>query len=169
LEKKANHIICKIDSSIDIAAKRNVIWENITNVKIEQFSDPILFRLLDIPKPLRAELVSEGKYGRRIAYFKNEKRFIQEILKWEPFTEYSFSFNPEKGFTVFYGFDISSGIFRILEGSYLLVGKDQKTMLTLSSTYSIDRRFFYLFNFPVRMILKVFQRYLLTSIKKNTE
>ncbi|WP_316793028.1 hypothetical protein [Pedobacter frigoris] len=156
-------------SSIDIAAQPEMIWENITNVKIEQFSDPVIFRLLDIPKPLKAEMVLEGKHGKRIAYFKNGKRFIQEILEWKPFVEYSFSFNPEKGFRVLYCFDISIGVFRILSGSYLLSDQGEKTVLTLNSTYSIDRSLYYLLNLPVRIILKIFQRYLLISIKRNTE
>lgn len=165
--KTANHIIRTIRSSIEISAQPSVIWENITNVQIEQFSDPFIFKILDIPKPLKAELVSEGKHGKRVAYFKNGKRFEQEILEWKPFEAYSFSFNPEKGFRVLYWFDISTGLFQILSGSYLLINKGQNTTLELSSNYSLDRRFYFLFNLPVKMILKVFQRYLLVSIKKN--
>lgn len=164
-----NHIVRTISTSVDILAKPEIIWGNITNVKIEQFSDPILFKILDIPKPLRAEIISEGKYGKRIAYFETGKRFMQEILEWNPYYKYSFSFNPEKGFKVFYWFDISTGVFRILSGSYLLTQKEEVTTLKLSSAYSIDSRFYYLFKFPVEIILKIFQRYLLTSIKKNTE
>lgn len=37
---------------------------------------------------MRAELISEGKGGQRIAYFDNGKRFIQEILEWNPYAEY---------------------------------------------------------------------------------
>jgi len=163
-----NHVIRTISSSIEISAQPSVVWSNITNVQIEQFSDPLLFRILDIPKPLKAELVSEGKHGKRVAYFKNGKRFEQEILEWKPFEAYSFSFNPEKGFKVLYWFDISTGVFRILSGSYLLVDKGQNITLELSSNYSIDRRFYFLFKLPVKMILKVFQRYLLVSIKRNS-
>lgn len=56
-----NHIIKLIYSDIDINEQPEKIWENITNVKIEQFSDPIIFKLLDIPKPLKAEIISEGR------------------------------------------------------------------------------------------------------------
>ena len=41
--------------------------------KIEAFSDPTIFKLLDIPKPLRSEVISEGQGGRRIAYFDSRK------------------------------------------------------------------------------------------------
>jgi hypothetical protein len=151
-----NHIIRTIRSSIEISAQPSIIWEDITNVQIEQFSDPFIFKILDIPKPLKAELVSGGRHGKRIAYFKNGKRFEQEILEWKPFETYSFSFNPEKGFRVLYWFDISTGVFQILSGSYLLINKGQNTMLELSSNYSLDKRFYFLFNLPVKMILKSF-------------
>lgn len=44
------HIAKTLSSSIEIKAKPETIWENITNVKIEQFSDPRIFKILDIPK-----------------------------------------------------------------------------------------------------------------------
>ena len=166
----ANRYITKtISSSIDINGRPEIIWDNITNVRIEQFSDPITFKLLGIPKPLRADLVSEGKGGQRIAYFNSGKRFIQEITTWEPLKEYSFNFNPEKGFVVGYFFDISDGVFKVPNGSYFLTTIGNITTLQLATTYSLDRRIFFLFNIPVRLILKAFQKYLLTSIKKNSE
>lgn len=166
---KKRHIVKTLGSSIVINGRPGTIWGNITNVKIEQFSDPTIFKLLDIPKPLKAEIISEGQGGIRIAYFDSKKKFIQEILVWKPMTEYSFSFNPEKGFRVCYFFDLSEGVFQILTGAYYLKTVGQKTTLKLTTTYSIDKRFYFLFNIPVRIILKTFQRYLLTSIKKNSE
>ena len=164
-----NHIIKSIQTDIDISGQPEKIWDNITNVKIEQFSDPIIFKLLDIPKPLRAEIVSEGEGGNRIAYFNTGKRFMQKILVWKPLKEYSFAFNPEKGFRVCYLFELSEGVFRIPSGAYFLTTYPNSTNLKLVTTYSIDKRLYLLFNLPVRIILKIFQRYLLTSIKKNSE
>ena len=166
---KKGHIVKTLSSTIYINGRPESIWENITNVKIEQFSDPTIFKLLDIPKPLKAEIISEGQGGRRIAYFDSGKKFMQEILVWKPFTEYSFSFNPEKGFTVLYFFELSQGVFQIPSGAYYLTTTGQTTNLKLTTTYSIDRRLYFLFNIPARIILKAFQSYLLTSIKKNSE
>jgi hypothetical protein len=163
------HITKSINSNIDINGQPENIWDNITNVKIEQFSDPLIFKLLDIPKPLRAEIVSEGQGGSRIAYFDSGKRFLQKILVWKPLTEYSFTFNPEKGFRVCYFFELSEGVFRIPSGAYFLTTTANTTNLRLVTTYSLDKRLYFLFNLPVRLILKIFQRYLLTSIKKNSE
>ena len=164
-----NHIIKSISSDIDISGQPEKIWDNITNVKIEQFSDPLIFKLLDIPKPLRAEIISGGEGGSRIAYFDTGKRFMQKILVWKPLKEYSFSFNPEKGFRVCYLFELSEGVFRIPSGAYFLRTNSNLTNLKLVTTYSIDKRLYFLFNLPVRLILKIFQRYLLTSIKMNSE
>lgn len=169
MTKKNKHIIKTLGSTIDIIGRPEIIWDNITNVKIEQFSDPTIFKILDIPKPLKAEIISEGQGGKRIAYFDTGKRFIQEILVWKPLKEYSFSFNPEKGFKVLYFFELSEGVFQIPTGAYYLTTTGQTTTLKLTTTYSIDKRLYFLFNIPVILILTAFQRYLLTSIKKNSE
>ena len=166
MTNKKRHIVKTLGSTIDINGQPETIWENITNVKIEQFSDPTIFKMLDIPKPLKAEIISEGQGGKRIAYFDSGKKFIQEILVWKPLTEYSFSFNPDR---VCYFFELSEGVFQIPFGAYYLSTIGQTTTLRLTTTYSIDRRLYFIFNIPVRLILKAFQRYLLTSIKKNSE
>jgi hypothetical protein len=169
LKTKNRHIVKTLGSTIDINGRPETIWENITNVKIEKFSDPIIFKLLGIPKPLRAETISEGRGGRRIAYFDSGKKFMEEILVWKPLAKYSFSFNPEKGFKILYFFELFEGVFQISTGAYYLITTGQTTSLKLTTTYSIDRRLYFLFNIPARFILKAFQRYLLTSIKKNSE
>jgi hypothetical protein len=76
---------------------------------------------------------------------------------------------PGKGFKVVYFFDISSGVFQVPKGAYLLTTHNGKTTLQLLTTYSLNKRVCYIFNFPVRVILKAFQKYLLKSIKKNCE
>ena len=169
MTKTNRRIVKTLSSTINIQGHPETIWEHITNVKIEQFSDPVIFKLLDIPKPLKAKMISEGQGGKRIAYFDSGKKFIQEILVWKPLTEYSFSFNPEKGFRVCYFFDLSEGVFQIPAGAYFLTTVGQTTSLKLTTTYSIDKRVNFLFSIPAKLILKAFQRYLLKSIKKNSE
>ena len=146
LATKNKHIVKTLSSSIEINSGPETIWRNITDVKLEQFSDPVIFKLLGIPKPLKAEVISEGEGGKRIAYFDSGKKFIQEILVWKPLKEYSFSFNPEKGFRVCYFFDLSEGVFQIPFGAYYLSTNGQTTTLQLTTTYSIDRRFYFLYH-----------------------
>jgi hypothetical protein len=154
---------------IDIAASPETVWQHSTNVQLGQFSDPLLFRFLGIPKPLRAELVSTGEGGERIAYFSSGKRFLQRITSWKPHREYAFDFNPEKGFRVGHLFDLSDGPFRIPGGAYRLELNETGTRLHLATTYSIHKIAAPLFYLPVRLVLKAFQHYLLRSIKKNSE
>ena len=169
MKSQRTHIVKSISTTIDIHAQPEIIWENITNVKIEQYSDLLLFKVFGIPKPLKADIISTGEGGQRIAYFNSGKRFIQKITTWKPLHEYSFDFNPEPGFIVGHFFDLSDGIFRVPNGKYILTESNGVTALQLSTTYSLDKRVYFLFNFPVRLILKAFQRYLLRSIKKNSE
>ena len=163
------HIEKSISSSIKIYSIPERIWDNITNVKIEQFSDPFIFKILNVPKPLTAEIISEGEGGSRVAYFNTGKKFLQKIIVWKPMTEYSFTFNPEKGFRVGYFFELSEGIFRILKGAYYLRQEADGITLQLVTIYSLDKNIFVLFNLPVRLILTSFQKYLLRFIKNNAE
>lgn len=164
-----NHIIRAISSSIDINTCAETVWEHITNVKLDQYSHPFFFKVLGIPKPLRADLLVSGKDGQRIAYFNNGKRFIQQITAWKPLQEYAFDFNPEKGFVVGHFLDLSVGVFRIPQGMYLLTPRGSTITLELSTTYSMDRKVYPVFYLPAQLILKAFQRYLLRSIKRNCE
>jgi hypothetical protein len=166
--KRSTHITKVISSSIEISSRPEKVWENITAVKIETFPHPYIFRILDIPKPLRAEIIAEGEGGTRVAYFDNNKKFVQKILVWKPYATYSFSFNPESGFRVGYFLDLADGIFQIPQGAYLIT-EGQKTSLTLQTTYSIHSYAFVLLYIPVTIILKGFQRFLLHAIKKNAE
>lgn len=144
-------------------------WDKVTDVDIADFSHPTFFKLVGIPHPLRAEVLADGVDGERIAYFDTGKRFIQRITVWDPLREYAFTFNPEKGFTVVYLFDLSDGVVQIPSGSYLLEEDGSHTQITLSTDYSIDRRVHFLLGPPVRIMLKLFQRYLLKSIARNVQ
>lgn len=145
------------------------MWEQITNVKLEPYSDPFLFKVLGIPKPLKADLLATGCGGQRIAYFDSGKRFIQQITTWKPLQEYAFDFNPEKGFRVGHFLDLSDGVFQLPQGRYLLTQSSTGITLELSTTYSLDKMVYPFFNLPVRFILKAFQQHLLRSIKTNCE
>lgn len=146
-------------------------WDEITDVDIADYAHPPVLRLMGIPHPLRAEVVAGGVGGQRIAYFATGKRFIQRITVWEPCHEYAFTFNPEAGFKVVFFFDLSSGFVQIPSGSYLLDSPagESGTRIRLSTQYSIDRRVRLLLGFPVRLTLRMFQRYLLRSITRNVE
>lgn len=156
-----------IESSTDVIAPVGRVWEQVVNVDIESAPHPGYFRFAGIPTPLRAEIVSTGVGGERVAYFATGKRFLQRITTWVPPREYAFTFNPEKGFKVFFFFDLSDGLVQIPAGSYLLSEHSPSTTIQLRTQYSIDRRVAFLFELPVRVCLRGFQRFLLTAISKN--
>ncbi|MEI8082561.1 MAG: hypothetical protein WCI74_12025 [Actinomycetes bacterium] len=158
-----------VSSQAIVAATVEQTWGQITNVEIANYPLPKAFRLAGIPHPLRAEIVSEGIGGERIAYFDSGKRFIQRITAWNPPHHYAFTFNPETGFKVLFLFDLSDGIVMIPSGSYVLESDDRTagTAIQLVTEYSIDRRFSFLIGFAVRSALRMYQRYLLTSITAN--
>lgn len=164
-----DHITKIITSDILIQASSETIWEQITNVRIEAFSDPFLFKLLDIPKPLKADVTKEGLGGSRIAYFDNDKKFIQKITAWEYLKTYTFTFHPEENFRTGYFFDLANGPFRMISGTYDLKAENDQIRLYLQTKYSVSRSQKWFLGFPIRMVLLIFQRYLLKSIKRISE
>lgn len=154
-------------SSASVRAPIAHVWEQITNVDIHSFPHPRYFRFLGIPNPLRAEVIDSGVGGQRIAYFDTGKRFIQRITVWNPNREYSFTFNPEKGFKVAFFFDLADGVVQIATGYYVLDERGATTTIRLGTQYSIDRRFAFLLGIPVWVVLRGFQGYLLKAIAHN--
>jgi hypothetical protein len=166
---ESKYVMKQISSSIEIKADADNVWDKITNVEIEHFRFPWYFRMLNIPKPIRAEITKEGVGGDRIAYFDNGKRFIQKISTWEKNKTYSFTFNPEDGFRAGYFFDLFSGVFQIRKGTYFITTHSNGTRIELQSDYAIRKSHHWLLASPVHFILRIFQPYLLNTIKVNAE
>ena len=158
-----------ISSSVQINASAERVWNEITNVRIEQFADPWYFRLLDIPKPLSAKVTKTGVGGRRIAYFASGKRFVQQILVWNPFQQYTFTFEPDPKFRVGYLFDLHNGQFQLHTGAYTLRETATGIQLDLQTTYSLRPPTRWVLGWPIYWVLLIFQRYLLQSIQQNAE
>ena len=158
-----------IESEVLINSSVENIWDKITNVQIEHFKFPWYFRVLNIPKPIKAEITKEGVNGQRIAYFDNGKKFFQQIKSWEKHKTYSFTFNPEDGFKAGYFFNIFNGVFKILKGTYYVSETSKGVSIILKTDYSIKKGFNLILNLPILIILRVFQKYLLNTIKVNAE
>lgn len=158
-----------IEHSVDVAAKAESIWQEVTQVDIASFRHPAYLAILGIPKPLRAEVVRPGVGGARIAYFLNGLRFTQEITEWQPPRRYGFTFKPDPGFRVAYCLDLSDGPFRMVAGAYRLSPTEVGTRLTLSSQYELRGVLGASLRLPVRLILDLFQTYLLRGIQANSE
>jgi hypothetical protein len=158
-----------VTHSIQIQASPESVWHHITEVDIASFKHPTYFSMLDIPKPLRAEIVESGVGGARIAYFANGRRFSQIITAWQPYEQYAFKFQADPGFRVAYLFDLSAGPFQMKSGSYQITPHQDGLLLTLSSQYILYGLIGMFLRIPVRLVLELFQRYLLKGIKANAE
>jgi hypothetical protein len=152
-----------------IEASVEIVWQHVTEVDIASFRHPAYFLLLGIPKPLRAEVTKPGVGGRRVAYFDNGRTFTQQITTWQPHTQYDFTFKADAGFRVGYLLDLSDGPFQMKAGSYRIVPGEGDVRLFLVSQYELRGFFGWCLAIPVRLVLDLFQRYLLRGIKANAE
>jgi hypothetical protein len=164
-----HHQVHRIEHSITINAPVQTVWHHITDVDIASFRHPAYFSVLGIPKPLRAEVTKPGQGGIRTAYFSNHKRFSQEITQWQPPERYAFTFRADPGFRVGYVLDLSNGPFRMKAGAYRIEPNRAGVMLSLSSRYELYGITGLCLRLPVRLVLELFQRYLLRGIKANAE
>src|SRR5262245_1152775 len=159
----------RIEHSVDIAASAPCVWREVTQVDIASFRHPAYLSVLGIPKPLRAEVMQPGVGGSRTAFFSNGQRFCQEITEWQPCERYAFTFNPDPGFRVAYCLDLADGPFRILAGAYQLRQVEKRTRLCLASEYELRGAMGACLRWPVRLVLHLFQSYLLRGIRTNSE
>ncbi len=158
-----------LEQSVFVDASAASIWREVTQVDLASFRHPAYLAILGIPKPLHAEVVRSGVGGTRIATFSNGLRFCQEITDWQPHQCYAFTFRADPGFRVAYCLDLSGGPFRMVSGAYRIRPEQAAAELSLSSQYELHGIFGLLLSWPVRLVLHVFQAYLLGGIKANAE
>jgi polyketide cyclase/dehydrase/lipid transport protein len=160
---------CSIEHSVNVAASAEAVWQEVTQVDIASIRHPLYLSVLGIPKPLRAEVLRSGVGGARIAFFANNLRFSQEITEWQPSERYAFTFKPDPGFRVAYFLDLSDGPFRMVAGAYRISRTELGTRLSLSSQYELRGALGACLRSPVRLVLHLFQIYLLRGIRTNSE
>lgn len=165
----AKYITKSIVSTIDIKASEQVVWKNTTNIKNKYFPETLFSKFYNIPKSLKAEIISEGEGGIRIVYFNTGKKFTQKITRWKPMKEYSYDLYPEKGFTILHFFELSSGLVRLIGGSYELINEDNFIRVKLTTNYRIRKNYVIFLNFIAKAIIKPFHKNLLNSIKRRSE
>jgi len=158
-----------IESAVTVRAPAERIWREITEVDIASFRHPLYMRALGVPKPLNATVVASGVGGARVAYFSNGLRFTQEITEWSPNASYAFTFHADPGFRVGWVLDLGSGPFRLKSGAYQLRETDSGIELTLRTRYFLSGLVGALLRLPVVAVLHLFQRYLLSGIRRNAE
>jgi hypothetical protein len=105
----------------------------------------------------------------RVAHFSNGRRFSQEITEWRPPERYAFTFKADPGFRVGYCLDLADGPFRMVAGAYQIDRAGSGARLALSSEYELRGVAGALLRIPVRLVLRLFQAYLLRGIRMNAE
>ena len=65
--------------------------------------------------------------------------------------------------------NLSNGPFQIQTGGYELIQHDDSINLVLSSDYKLKGIIGYIMHFPFRIVVYIFQKYLLKGIKINLE
>ena len=158
-----------IEHSLDVAASAQSVWQEVTQVDIASFGHPVYLSALGIPQPLRAEIVRPGVGGARIAFFSNNLRFSQEITEWQPLERCAFTYKPDPGFRVAHFLDLSDGPFRMIAGAYRISSAGTTTRLSLSSQYELRGMVGACLRWPVRLVLHLFQTFLLRGIRANAE
>lgn len=158
-----------IEQAVAVAASPEAIWREVTEVDIAAFDHPAYLAILGIPKPLRADVLRPGVGGVRVAHFSNGRRFSQEITEWRPPERYAFTFRADPGFRVGYVLDLAEGPFRMVAGAYRIEPNSRGARLALSSEYELRGPAGALLRLPVRLVLYLFQAYLLRGIRSNAE
>ncbi|WP_420632274.1 SRPBCC family protein [Candidatus Leptofilum sp.] len=159
----------EITHATEIQASPEIVWQHVIDVDIAAFDHPAYFALLDIPKPLNAEVTKPGVGGRRVAYFANGRTFTQTIITWQPHTQYDFTFQASPNFRAGYLLNLADGPFQMKSGSYKIVPQDGGVRLFLTSQYQLCGIRGFFLAVLVRQVLNLFQRYLLRGIKANAE
>jgi hypothetical protein len=167
--KREKMAIFTIERSIEIQATAETVWLHVVDVDIASFDHPAYFSVLGIPKPLRAEMVKPGLHQKRMAYFSGGRTFSQVITAWVPNERCDFSFEANPGFRVVYLLDLHSGPFQMKSASYKIRAGQGGVRLSLSNDYVLNGIFGMGLDGPVRVVLSLFQRYLLSGIKANAE
>jgi hypothetical protein len=159
-----------VESSQRIESGIENVWRCITDVDLSAYPHPAIFKVLGVPRPLRAELRGDGVGAERTAWFDNGKRFTQVVSEWRPPAGYRFSFQADPGFRAGYLFDLSRGPFRMVEGWYRLEALGPKlTAATLGSRYLCSIHPLLVIPWIIAKVLPAYQSFLLRMIKSNCE
>lgn len=168
--EKPQNVEFVVESSQLIASEIGNVWKYVTDVDVTAYPHPAVFKILGVPRPLRAELKGAGVGAARTAWFDNRKRFTQVVSEWKPPTDLRFSFTADPGFRAGYLFDLSCGPFRIIEGWYRLDPiRPMATRATLGTRYFCSVNRILVIPWIIRGVLPAYQRFLLRMIKANCE
>lgn len=166
----------KAYTKIDINAKKDKIWENVTRVNtIEQSDDSgWLSSFLGFPRPIKAELNYNGVGAYRKAIFTGGLVFHETVYKYEHENNMSFTIkaNPYEipSTTMDEHILIGGNYFDVLNGTYKLEKlDDERYRLHLYSHFQMNTHFNFYAGYWGQLIMKDIQNNILRIIKKRAE
>jgi len=151
------------------------IWNNVIRVKEikdGEYSKGI-FNYVGIPRPLYAELDKNGTGGNRVGHFEGGLTFKEKVDEWDPGKKVSFDIEMVPSTmrpTIFDQHVLRGKHFKFVGASYELMRiNNNRTLLTLTSSYQLDTRINYYASVWGNFLLSDFQQRLLEVIKNRCE
>jgi hypothetical protein len=161
---------------IDIEAKPETIWANVTRVKAipEDLDSGYLNNVLGFPRPVKAELDREAVGGYRKAIFTNGLVFHENVLAYKPqqYMRFSIKAFPYEipSTTLDEHVVIGGKYFDVLEGEYRLEKlSDDKYRLHLKSNFKLRTSFNFYASFWAKWIMEDIQNNILRVQKIRSE
>lgn len=167
--------IYEVKNTVMINTNKDSIWNNVIRVKEikdQEYSKGI-FNYAGIPRPLYAELDKNGAGGNRVGHFEGGLTFKETVNDWDPGKKVSFSIKMVPSTirqTVFDQHVLKGKHFKFIGASYELTSiSNNRTLLTLSSSYQLDTRINYYASAWGNLLLSDFQQRLLEVVRQRCE
>jgi len=172
---KAPSGIYEVKNTVIINNNADSIWNNVIRVKEikdGEYSKGI-FNYVGIPRPLYAELDKNGTGGNRVGHFEGGLTFKEKVDEWDPGKKVSFDIEMVPSTmrpTIFDQHVLRGKHFKFVGASYELMRiNNNRTLLTLTSSYQLDTRINYYASVWGNFLLSDFQQRLLEVIKNRCE
>ncbi len=164
----------QVKTEIVINASQEQVWANL--LEVPELSDEYqagLLNYIGVPKPLYSKLQIVDGQEYRVGYFSEGIELYETITKLEAVKFVNFKIQLEKSKLRNLPTDqqlLNSDYFKFDNISYSLkrITKN-KTLLTLSTQYSIESKMNFYANFWAKTIIKDFESKLLNALKKTIE
>lgn len=181
LVQAENHVelssrIFTVETSIDITASRERVWEHITRVRTirEEENHYSLFRLVGFPRPIEAELDTVIIGGIRKAIFDRGLVFTEIVTEMEPLCVLAFDIytDPESIPPTALDEHVMAGgkYFDVLNGRYRIEDlQDGAVRLHLSSHFRLSTLFNVYSGMWSKLIMRDIQTNILQIIKSRCE
>jgi hypothetical protein len=164
------------ETSIEINANVQTVWQNITRVKeiTEKENSNSLFQLMGFPRPIKAELDTIAVGGVRKAIFDRGLFFTETVTEVVPEKILAFNIEADPNSIPPTALDehvmVGGKYFDVLEGRYRIENTgNNKLILHLTSKFRLSTRFNFYSGLWSRIIMRDIQKNILRIVKTRSE